>query len=60
MAIDIPVMRDFLVREIHVCLTADTKERALGATGKVDIGLALAGGIRVRDELCGIHGIRSG
>ena len=54
MAIDIPVMRDFLVREIHVGFTADTKERVLGAAGKVDVGLALACGIRVRDELYGI------
>ena len=60
MAIDIPVMRDFLVRQIHVGFTADTKERVLGAAGKVDVGLALACGIRVRDELYGIHGVRSG
>ena len=54
MAIDIPVMCDFLVRQIHMCLTADSKERVLGAAGKVDVGLTLAGGIRVRDELYGI------
>ena len=59
-AIDIPVMRDFLVRQIHMCLTADSKERILGAAGKVDVGLAFAGDIRVRDELYGIQGVRSG
>jgi hypothetical protein len=53
-AVDIPVMRDFLVRQIHMCLTADSKERVLGAAGKVDVGLAFAGDIRVRDELYAI------
>ena len=59
-AIDIPVMRDFLVRQIHMCLSADSKERVLGAAGKVDVGLAFAGDIRVRDELYAIQGVRSG